>query len=427
MDLAFEEKFKSALLENAILDLAPLNKIPIISDAFEAVLSLFGIGYFSSDKMSSTWLTQAVSAVNAWKDVLGEEETSTTTYNAIYKTTRALSSAVGISFSGAMREAVALWNNTAGATDTTKKIRQYELTNTELGNELYEAIMAGDKAQANSLKDQFEDKASLNSAIRKALKENDPRIEQAAKAQINGDPSERVRISKQIIADGFAQDDVVVAVNSKINELDKDDDAEKTEKVKGFYTAEDFVTELINGDQANADAAKQDVIKTKVANGSTEEDAEASFESSVRDITRDKYTEGDLSREKAIDILTTYCDADEEEAELQMQICDWKKDNPQYEDLELSTVTAYIKPIEDFGGMSLKDVGMDVDAFVDYRNRRSDCKGVDEDDDGKADNGTVKAEVMELINSLPLTADQKDALYFLNGWSEKTLRDAPWH
>ena len=107
-----------------MLDLAPFNKLPIVSDVFEAALAMFDVGFYSSDKMSTTWLTQAVSAVDAWKDALSGNS-SVTVYSALYKTTRAISSFFGVSVSGVMREGVALWNNTAGAYDPTLKILTY--------------------------------------------------------------------------------------------------------------------------------------------------------------------------------------------------------------------------------------------------------------------------------------------------------------
>ena len=52
---------------------------------------------------------------------------------------------------------------------------------------------------------------------------------------------------------------------------------------------------------------------------------------------------------------------------------------------------------------------------------------LDADGDGKADTGTKKAEVMEVIDSLPLTSSQKDALYYAEGWAKSKLYEAPWH
>lgn len=34
---------------------------------------------------------------------------------------------------------------------------------------------------------------------------------------------------------------------------------------------------------------------------------------------------------------------------------------------------------------------------------------------------------MDVIDSLPITKAQKDALYFANDWAEKNLDEAPWH
>ncbi len=168
-DEKFGKKYLDAFVENLVLDLVPFNKIPIVSDVFEAVLAMFGVGFYSSDKMSTTWLTQAVSAVDAWKDALSGES-SVTVYNALYKTTRAVSSFYGVSLSGVMREGVALWNNTAGAYDVTLKILTYDRSKGELGALLLDAYIEGDDRQAESLKAEFVDENESRSAIRTAVK-----------------------------------------------------------------------------------------------------------------------------------------------------------------------------------------------------------------------------------------------------------------
>lgn len=309
-DEEFKKKYLSAFVTNLALDILPLNKLPIISGVADAALAIFDIGYFSADSMYSAWLTQTVSAVGAWKKVFSGES-STTVYNALYKSARAVSSMLGISISGVMREGVALWNNTAGAYDTTLKIRQYDLSKADLGSELYDAIISGDTRQADSLKAQFDDQDALSSAIRTALRENDPRIREAAEAQINGDPSERVRIAKRIIADGFSQDDVVRAINSEINDMTPSD-SESTAKKKGFYTAEDFAIEIANGDKASAAAAKEDIIQTAQSNGKDEDAAEQSFINSAKTKLKELYVAGNLSESKAVDALKTYCQDDDD-------------------------------------------------------------------------------------------------------------------
>ena len=310
-DEEFGEKYLDAFLENLALDLVPFNKIPIISDLFEAVSAMFGVGFYSSDKMSTTWITQAVSAVDAWKDVLSGSS-STTIYNALYKTTRSVSSIYGFSLSGLMREGVALWNNTAGAYDSTLKIRQYELPNEKLGVQLYEAIISGNTRQAKSLMAEFEDESAMGSALRKALRENDPRIKEAAQAQIDGDPSRRVEIAEDIIADGFSQEDVRKAINSEISEMNPGETS-SSDKEYGFYDATDFALEIANGDKASASAAKADYIDTAKKNGKTQEEAEKSFKSSAKTAMKKLYLSGDLSESKAINALEAYCGMDDDD------------------------------------------------------------------------------------------------------------------
>ena len=170
-DEEFWKKYLSAFGENLALDLVPFNKIPIVSDVFEAVLAMVGVGFYSSDKMSTTWITQAVSAVDAWKEVLGGES-SMTAYNALYKSVRALSSFYGVSFSGVMREGVALWNNTAGAYDSTLKIRTWDLSDADLAGQALDAITEGNTRQADSLKAKFPDEKTYQSAMRTAIKDS---------------------------------------------------------------------------------------------------------------------------------------------------------------------------------------------------------------------------------------------------------------
>ena len=168
-DEEFGEKFLDAFVENLVLDLVPFNKIPIISDMAEAAMSLVGLGYFSSDSLSSTALSQTVSAVDAWADVISGN-TSATAYNALYKTMRAVSSFYGVSFSGLMREGVALWNNTAGAYDITWKLRTWDLSDADLAGEALDAILEGDNRQVDSIRAEFPDEESYLSAMRTAIK-----------------------------------------------------------------------------------------------------------------------------------------------------------------------------------------------------------------------------------------------------------------
>lgn len=318
-DEEFGEKFKSAFAENLITNIIPFNKIPIISDVVETILSFFGIGYATSDNMATTWLVQIADAVKVWGEVLGEnfggDETSKTVYNAIYKTAKALSSVTGISVSGAMREVVALWNNTAGAYDSTLKLRIYESSNEELGNELYEAILEGDERQANSLRAKFEDEDAINSALRKALRDNDSRIKEAALADIEGNVSEYDRIVSELLEEGyFTENNIKGAITSEINSLTEDEDESGgSSKKKSVYDTKHYGMAIEDGNISLANKIKEDIIETHIENGKSRDAAESAFESSLRTYYRDEYKDGNISRTKATSLLITYGGLDSNE------------------------------------------------------------------------------------------------------------------
>jgi hypothetical protein len=119
--------------------------------------------------MTTTWITNAVSAVDAWKDYFGGES-NVTAYGAVFKSVKALSSYYGVAGSGLMREAVTLWNNTAGAYDSTLKIRQRTLSKSQLGGEYLDAVIAGNDRQAETIAGQFVTDEEREKAIRAAIK-----------------------------------------------------------------------------------------------------------------------------------------------------------------------------------------------------------------------------------------------------------------
>ena len=307
-DEEFAEKFGEAFTENAISNIVPFNKIPIISDIADLILAQFDIGYFSSDRLDTTWLTQANNALKAWKDVLGEEDSSTTVYNALYKTVRAFSSMTGVAWNGLMREIVTLWNNTAGVADPTLKISNYDRTNEELGNLLYEAILNGEYDKEQSIRGQFDDEDDIDSALKKALRTNDPRIREAAQAYYEGDIGTYDAIAREIIGEGNFDEAIVKgAIKSEVSAIKREqEEANGTteesseaedDEVVSIYVANDINTAFNNGDTALAKEIIQDLIDTKVANGMEEKNAKSSLRSSMtsywKPLYKEAYANGD--------------------------------------------------------------------------------------------------------------------------------------
>lgn len=180
-------------------------------------------------------------------------------------------------------------------------------------NKLYDAIVNGDEEMLKMLREGYDDDTAYETAVKKALRENDPRVKEAAKAGYNGDVTERVRIAKEIIAEGnFSQDIVVEAINAEVNfvsnkikeaakaeskgdrdekkdiieelinehnfsekdivnaikkELDsEEDEAEDVEEKKSIYSTKDISTALEDGDAALAKEIIADIVSVKVEN-----------------------------------------------------------------------------------------------------------------------------------------------------------------
>lgn len=299
----FLKKFGEAFGENIVTNLIPFNKIPIISDIADLLLSFFGVGFVSSDNLSTSWMTQAANAVKAWSEVLGEEfggeKTSKTVYNALYQTAKVISSLTGVSVSGAMREVVAVWNNTAGAIDSSLKIRQYDLTEEEKRNALYKAVLSGDEKEIARLEAEYDDQKDIDAALRKALRENDTRIKEGAEAYNSGDFDTYESIINEIADEGhfdsaFVSDAIkseAESIKDKKEEIESDSSEKDNDKAYSIYEASDINIAFDNGDTAKANEIIQSLIKTKVANGKTEKEAKTSLRSSMTSYWKPLYLE----------------------------------------------------------------------------------------------------------------------------------------
>ena len=178
-------------------------------------------------------------------------------------------------------------------------------------------------------------------------------------------------------------------------------------KAKGFYTAEDFAREIANGDQASANAVKVDIIQTAQKNGKSAEDAKKSFASSAKTELKDLFLSGKISEQKAINALTTYCDIEESDAIADVQYWAFKQEFPEVFADDQWFDTYYEK---------VADSGIEIDVYMEYRNAVAGITGENK-----------KAGRMSVINSLPITSAQKDALYLAEGWAASKLYEAPWH
>ena len=172
-------------------------------------------------------------------------------------------------------------------------------------DKLYDAIVSGDEAYVKRIEQSYKDTTAYESAVKKALRENDSRIKEAAQAELNGNVSERVRIAKEIVAEGnFELDIVIAAINAEINALKKGESSAKEptedkEEAISYYNASDIHSAFENGDTYLAKEIISDLIATKVANGMTEKEAKSSLRSSMtsywKPLYKQAYQSGDTS------------------------------------------------------------------------------------------------------------------------------------
>ena len=289
-------------------------------------------------------------------------------------------------------------------------------------DKLYEAIASGDKAYVERLKSTYVDKdgnfdkSKYDTAVRKALRENDPRIHEAAQAYYDGNLEEYKRIVKAVRKDDkwnlIGYDNTIESIMSEVSKIkgELEPDKESSE-----YSATDFVNAILVGDASTAGAMKDSIIAFKVSNGMTQKEAEESFASSVASSTRNAYDTGLLDEAGAKNMLMEYADKDEEEAASKVNYWSFMKKHPGY-DLTESNVNDY----QEFA----EPAGISLDVFLRYVNG---TKGLATKYDDWGDvELSVRDQVIEVIDSLPLTWQQKDALYLAHGYAESKIWDVPW-
>ena len=438
------EKYLSSATTEVLDGLNPLTYIPFVKDAY----SIFQ-GY-KVERADMSLIQDVYEAVNGFYNVLDPEayedmdkdEIAKHIYDNSVPLLTSICDVFGLPVGNILRDAEAIIMNDnlsisqttgAGTLDALKegvlgtmpKIVQKIIGTDSKQDKLYDAIVSGDATQINRLKSGYKDDKAYETAVRKALRDNDSRIKEAAEARIDGNIAEYTRIVKEIKAEGFfSQDTIVASVNAEINAINKGESSTTTNsstenKSSSMYKIDDYYASIVGGDQASAYVVKEDIINTDVANGKDRDEAEDSFNSRFANYLREEYEEGYISTTEAQRMLVEYGDKSEDEAYSKTQYWAFKQEYPEYDDLSEESVTKYYEKVEPYG--------ISVDVYYDYSKQKAKCKGTDNNGDGKTDSGSKKAEVLQVINSLPLTYAQKDALYYLNGWSAKTIYEAPWH
>ena len=435
-DEEYVEKYKAALVENLVLDIIPVNKLPLISNIAEMAMASFGVGFYSSDDISATWITQSYDAINTWKKVLANNS-SATVYNALYKTTRAISSATGIPIAGAMREVVTLWNATAGAYDTTLKIRTWDNSKSEWAGQLLDALVSGNDRRAESLRKKFGDEDDLESAMRSAIKtryeSGEIDYETACKyLMLYGGQdrdeahwkAEEWKFESENIGEDYEKygafyEAVRTGKNLKsvIKEYTDNGVTESTLRSQITSHFKPEYTGMTVGERANI---KGYILNAMTATGKSREDAEE--EMKLWDFEADYgfdygnrktlYLDGEITDEQLRKALINFGGYDTEKAEAQIQVYDLEDQG--YDGITIERLSKFNEYCNPFG--------VSLDDYLQIVKFSASTKNDVDPETGKAIAYTAMKKVMAEIDSLSISSDQKTSIARSLGWSEKNIR-----
>ncbi len=144
---------------------------------------------------------------------------------------------------------------------------------------------------------------------------------------------------------------------------------------------------------------------------------DASACTALRTAMKEMYLQGDVSAERVLEVLQTYAGDDTEGAQKYLEKWTFKRDYPDagLGDAAIADWYEYAEP-----------AGISLDIYTQYAEDVKLCTG-EKDEEGETIQGSVKAQVLDVIDSLPISREQKDALYFANDYAESILDEAPWN
>lgn len=445
-DKTYLEKYFAAVTSDFLDGINPLTMAPIVKDAW-SLLQGYDVERSDMTLMSDTIsriksLVQTLSNLDPKAEGKELEEQNRELRNQAISAATAVANLFGIPFDNVVRDIRALFNTFGNAVpikDTNgEMIRDSVLSALQeqipvwnwlndaesTSDKLYDAIRDGNAEYFSRLTRGYEKDSQTNSAIQRALKENEDRITEAAKARMEGRINDYKALVRQMVSEyGLAhagettvQDNIIKAINAVIRELENkpsDDSYKPTKQLK----MDDYVTAMANGREKDANTARETIIQEMVDyDGKTQDKAEESFVSSAVSAARSRYEDGEISEQTALRIIMDAKDCSKSDAQYTMTMWELQRKNP---DVSNGRIEKWYNDV--------KSSGISLEVYNDYAVRIAECKGVDSDGDGKADPNTAKEQKLAVIDSLPISNEQKDFLYRLNNWAESKLYQAPWH
>ena len=390
------EKWLEAFGGNLVDELMPFNKLPILADFYDLakeLLSVFGVDTYGNPPQSvyMQWYDSLVKGAQIIEKIRGKE-TKYTYYGHIYKLLQAVSGMTGLPMASATREIITAWNNTVGAMAPSLKVTTYEpselaqiryayedgyLTREEVVEILIEKGLVDTENEAYFTIQEWE------------AGEGYSRYDAVFDAVLNG--GDISAAMDELTSHGYAEEDVLRQVKSQIGKWYYDEGSQVRITKQQAINMLDKYTDMTD-EEITATVNKW---SSAVVTGIKYEDID------------DEFMEGNITASRAIEMYVRYGSMTKEKATEKVTVLEFVKEHPESEGISYAAVNGYKTYCE--------PLGVPANTYYEawkYKNTLS---------------GEVKESMMTYINSLSLSARQKDSLYFAFGWAESKLWEAPWH
>ena len=387
------EKWLEAFGGNLIDELLPFNKLPILSDFYDlakSLLSAVGVDTYGNPPQSvfMQWYDSLVKGTEIIHDKIIGEDTNYTWYGGIYKLLQAVSGISGLPMASVTREIITAWNNIAGALAPSLKVKTYEPSELSQLKYAYEdGYLTAEEAVKLLLEQGLADNENDAYFIIQGWEAGDgySKYDAILDAVRNGASIDEAM--NELTSHGYSEKDVLSHVKSKVGEWYQNGEISKSQ-------ATNMLTKYFDMDDSEI-TSTVNKWSSYVVTGIKYEDID------------DEFMEGNISASRAIEMYARYGSMTKEKATEKVTVLEFVKEHPYSEGISYSAVEAYKQHCE--------PAGVPAETYYEAWKHKNTLSG------------EVKEQMMKYINSLSLSKNQKDSLYYAFGWAQSKIYEAPWH
>ena len=454
----YPEKWLEAFVGNVIDELMPFNKLPIVSDFYELGKTLLGtwtnldVYGTAPNSVIMQWYDSAVKFSEILHDKIFGEDTNYTWYGGIYKLLQAASGIAGLPMAAATREIITAWNNTVGAMAPSLKVKSYDPGDkNEIKYAYQDGYLTADEATAELISKRLVDTEDEAYWLIQGWEVGDgySRYDALYDAALSGANIDEAM--SELMAHGYTKKDVLSQLKSQIGKWYYDDESKiritKQQAIdmltKYMDMDSDEITATVNKWSAVVvTGTKYDEIKDEYLDGNitlsraiemrvryggesqekateTVNEWRAEKETGIAygDI-KEAFMDGEISERDAVNMYVTYGGYSQGEAEEKAAVLAFVRENPDCDGISYAAIENYTSYCE--------AAGVSAGTFYEAWKYNSETKA-DVDENGESISGSKKVKVLAYIDTLNLTYEQKDSLYYAFGWAESKIYEAPWH